>query len=315
MSTTAEARLVVTDKELVADGLVALTLRRADGGRLPDWTPGAHLDLVLEDGTTRQYSLCGDPWGTTEYRIAVRRELLGRGGSAHIHDVLKVGDRVGVGGPRNHFTLVPSPRYSFIAGGVGITPIIPMIRQAEQMGVVWRMLYLCRSRVATGFLQELEAYGDRVTVHAADESGRADLAAWIGEERADTKLYACGPTGMLDAIETICADWRPGWVRMERFVAELALPARSEPFEVNLARSGVTVTVTPNESIASAIRSAGVGVLTSCGAGLCGTCETPVLAGKPDHRDSVLDEAERRSGTCIMPCVSRSLGDRLVLDV
>lgn len=306
---------VVTQKRLVAEGLVSLTLRRPDGGRLPDWTPGAHLDLILDDGTTRQYSLCGDPWETSEYRIAVRREPDGRGGSARVHDLLQVGDTIGVGGPRNHFTLVPSARYSFIAAGVGITPILPMVRQVQQLGLDWRMLYLGRSRPATGFLGELEPFGERVTLHFDDEHGFPDLAAWVGPERADTKLYACGPAGMLDAIERLCADWRPGWVRMERFVAGLAAPARSAPFEVELARSGITVTVAPDVAITTALREAGVGVLTSCGAGLCGTCETPVLAGAPDHRDSVLDDAERRSGTCILPCVSRSLGDRLVLDL
>lgn len=314
-STPARTSLVIAAKELIADGLVSLTLRDARGERLPDWTPGSHLDLVLADGATRQYSLCGDPRNPNEYRVAVRREVAGRGGSARIHDEVAVGDIVGFGGPRNHFALVPSPRLSFIAGGVGITPILPMIHQAEQLGVEWRLLYLGRSHTATGFLDELEQYGDRVTPHFGEESGRVDLAAWIGAERRDTKLYACGPVGMLDAIDSMCAAWRPGWVRMERFVAELVPPVRSEPFEVELARSGRTVTVEPGDSISTAVRAVGVSLLTSCGAGLCGTCETTVLAGTPDHRDSVLDEAERRGGQSMFPCVSSSLDARLVLDL
>ncbi len=307
--------LVVTAKTRLAEGLVELRLRHPGGERLPDWTPGAHIDLVLGEGAVRQYSLCGSPRDTDEYSVAVRREADGRGGSAYVHDSLQVGDTVGFGGPRNNFALVPSPRYAFIAGGIGITPILPMIRQAEELGLDWRMLYLGRSREGAGYLDELVEYGDRVAAHFSAEAGRVDLPGWIGGFDADVKLYACGPAELLTAVEQIGAEWRPGWMRIERFVAEIAPSARSTPFEVELARSNRVVVVDPGTSITAAVRDAGGSILTSCATGLCGTCETAVIAGTPDHRDSILDEAERRDGRCLMPCVSRSLSDRLVLDL
>ncbi|MFF0522411.1 PDR/VanB family oxidoreductase [Actinomadura nitritigenes] len=307
--------LRVAAKDRAADGVVTLALARPDGGRLPDWAPGAHVDLVLPNGLTRQYSLCGDRWDARTYRVGVLREPGGRGGSAFVHDELGAGDPVGIGGPRNNFRLVPSDRYLFIAGGIGITPLLPMVRQAEMLGADWRLLYGGRSRASMAFLDELEPYGDRVTVVPHDEQGLLDLAAWLPGEDPATKVYCCGPAPLLEAVEERCAGWRRGLLRTERFVARESGAVRDEPFELELRRTGVTVTVRPGRSVLDAASAAGVSVLSSCRQGLCGTCETAVLGGVPDHRDSILDDDEREAGDCMFVCVSRSRSERLVLDL
>ncbi|MFB4315974.1 PDR/VanB family oxidoreductase [Actinomadura sp. 21ATH] len=310
------AEVRVTGKTPVADGVVALTLARPDGGRLPDWTPGAHIDLVLPGGLTRQYSLCGDRWDARSYRVGVLREPAGRGGSAFVHDELRVGDPVGIGGPRNNFRLVPAERYLFIAGGIGITPLLPMITQAELLGIEWRLLYGGRTRASMAFLDELRPYGGKVTVVPQDEHGLLDLAAWLPEPAAGAKVYCCGPGALLDAVERRCGGWPAGLLRTERFVAAARQAAATDgAFEVELRRSGRTLTVGRRQSLLQALGEAGVHVLSSCRQGLCGTCETTVLDGVPDHRDSLLDDAERAAGDCMFVCVSRAAGDRLVLDL
>lgn len=311
-----ESTLQVIDKSAQADGVVSLTLAHPGGLRLPNWAPGAHIDLVLPDGRTRQYSLCGDRWDAYTYRVGVLREREGRGGSAYIHDDLRVGDVIGFGGPRNNFPLAPSGVYLFIAGGIGITPLLPMIAQADLLGADWRLVYGGRSRATMAFLDELAAYGDRVTVVPHDELGRPDLPSLLGDAAdAGAQVYVCGPEGLLDAASSRCADWPAGRLRFERFVPqEQGAPLRSTPFDVEFTRTGTTVTVPPESTILDAARTAGVNVLSSCSRGTCGTCETAVLSGEPDHRDSLLDDAERAAGDCMFICVSRSCSDRIVLD-
>ncbi|NUP14525.1 MAG: oxidoreductase [Streptomyces sp.] len=304
-------------KDVVADGVVSLTLDHPDGMRLPDWTPGAHIDLVLPNGSTRQYSLCGDRWDPYTYSIAVLRQPAGRGGSVYVHDRLTVGDRVGVGGAHNHFPLVPAGRYLFIAGGIGITPLLPMIRQAEVVGADWQLLYGGRTRASMAFHSDLaDAYGERVHVSPQDECGLLDLATWLGEPLPGTRIYCCGPAPLLAAVDKASAHWPDHSLRTERFTAAgQSEPVRSTPFEVELRRTGRTVTVTPDVSVLHALRTVGAEVLSSCEQGTCGTCLVPVLDGTPEHRDAVLAEHERRAGDCMMPCVSRSHSDRLVLDL
>jgi ferredoxin-NADP reductase len=310
------AALRVTAKEILADGVLTLELAAPSGGRLRDWTPGSHIDLTLPSGLTRQYSLCGDRWDPTTYRVGVLREPDGRGGSAFVHDVLAVGDLVGVGGPRNNFPLVPSAQYLFVAGGIGITPILPMVRQADLLGADWRLLYGGRRRGSMAFLDELPGYGDRVLVRPEDEHGLLDLAGFLGEPRGGVRVYACGPAPLIAATERACAGWPPHTLRTERFVAdELEAPAHSAAFEVELARTGATVTVTPEMTVLDALSRVGVEVLSSCRRGVCGTCETEVLAGRPDHRDALLDDDERDANDCMYVCVSRSRDERLVLDL
>jgi ferredoxin-NADP reductase len=316
----AAATVLVAAKRVEAAGVVSLELVAPDGARLPDWTPGAHVDLVLPDGTTRQYSLCGDRWDAHRYRIGVLREPAGRGGSAYVHDHLAVGDAVGLGGPRNNFALVPADRYRFVAGGIGITPLLPMIRQAALLGADWELLYGGRTRASMAFVDELAGIdgglGGRVRIAPQDEHGLLDLAGFLGEPDPGTRVYACGPAPMLAALADATAAWPAHTVRTERFVArELGAPARDTSFEVELARTGRTVTVPPGRSVLAAIADAGVEVLSSCRQGTCGTCETGLLAGEPDHRDSILDDDERATGDCLFPCVSRARSDRLVLDL
>ncbi|GGV39124.1 ferredoxin [Actinomadura cremea] len=314
--TSVELRVVA--KTAAADGVVALTLARADGRRLPDWTPGAHIDLVLPNGATRQYSLCGDRWDAHAYRVAVLREPDGRGGSAFVHDALAVGDRVAIGGPRNNFRLVPAGRYLFVAGGIGITPLLPMVRTAELLGIEWRLLYGGRTRASMAFVDELAPFADRVEVVPQDERGPLDLDAWLGGRRDGAKVYCCGPAPLLAAVEERWSGPK-GTLRTERFAARDGGPVRDEPFEVRLERSGVTLTVPPGRSVldavGGAVGGAGAGVLSSCRQGLCGTCETTVLDGEPDHRDSILDDDEREAGDRMFVCVSRSRTARLVLDL
>jgi cytochrome P450/ferredoxin-NADP reductase len=316
--TTAEhvARAAVTAKDEAADGVVTLTLRSNDGRPLPAWSPGAHVDLILGQAPTRQYSLCGDPGNLGEYRLGILRDPGGRGSSLHVHDQLQVGDTIQLRGPRNNFPLAESPRYLFIAGGIGITPILPMIRAAADAGADWKLIYGGRQRASMAFLDELAAYGERVSVRPQDETGLLDLPAFLGAPQPDTLVYCCGPEPLLAAVEQQCSTWPARSLHLERFTPRpQGGPVRAEAFEVVLERSGLTLTVAPEKSILTVAEEAGVGVLSSCAEGTCGTCETTVLDGEPDHLDSVLTQEERKANDCMMICVSRSCGARLVLDL
>ncbi|SHN83288.1 Cytochrome P450 [Geodermatophilus obscurus] len=311
-----EAGATVVAKQEAADGVVALTLREAGGRPLPAWEPGAHVDLVLDGAPTRQYSLCGDPADHSAYRLGILRDPEGRGGSLFVHDRLQEGNAVRIRGPRNNFPLVASPRYLFIAGGIGITPVLAMIRAAEAAGADWELVYGGRRRASMAFLDELAQYGDRVSVRPQDETGLLDLDALLGTPRPDTLVYCCGPEPLLAAVERRCAGWPRGALHVERFAPRPQTePVRTEAFEIELAQSELTLTVPPDRSILSVVEEAGIGVLSSCAEGTCGTCETAVLGGVPDHRDSVLSPEEREADDCMMICVSRARTDRLVLDL
>ncbi|WP_328421022.1 PDR/VanB family oxidoreductase [Streptomyces sp. NBC_00443] len=312
MSDVYEAELVVDRREFAADGVLALTLRHPLCGQLPAWEPGAHVDVVLGPELERQYSLCGDPADRTAWRIAVLREPDGRGGSAHVHEHVGQGDKVRVRGPRNHFRLEPAPRYLFIAGGIGITPILPMLAAAEAAGAEWTLLYGGRSRRSMAFAEELGPYGERVTVAPQDESGLLDLASVLDDIPSGTLVYCCGPGPLLDAVEARCPS---GVLHVERFQAKEQPVGEDGEFDVELARGGLTLTVAPGVSVLDTVRAAGIEVLFSCTEGTCGTCETDVLDGTPDHRDSVLTREEQESGETMMICVSRCRGRRLVLDL
>jgi ferredoxin-NADP reductase len=313
-----EADLIVERTEPVTADVVALTLRRCDGGDLPEWTPGAHIDLVLEGGLVRQYSLCGQPQDAGAYRIAVLKTPDSRGGSRAVH-AFRPGQKARVRGPRNHFPIVPAHSYLLVAGGIGITPLLPMIRQIEAVGAQWELWYGGRTRSSMAFLGELEelgAFGDRVHVVPEDTDGRPDLTAILKEPRPGTLVYACGPEGLLAAMEAGCAHWPPGSLHLERFSAkQQGVEAIGHSFELVLQRSGLTLTVPAGQSIFDTVRQAGVSVLGSCLEGICGTCETEVVEGEIDHRDSVLDGEERAGNEVMMICVSRCSGARLALDL
>lgn len=309
--------VVVAERRREAEGVISLTLRHAEGADLPAWQPGAHLDLLLADGMERQYSLCGDPADRSAWRIAVLREPEGRGGSVYVHDSLPVGSPLRVRGPRNNFPLRPAARYLFIAGGIGITPILPMLHAAQAAGAQWSLLYGGRRRASMAFAEELAArFGERVSLRPQDETGLLDLPGYLGAPRPDTAVYCCGPGPLLDAVSDYCD--KDGWPEpaMERFEPkEQEAGLENRPFELVLSRSGRTLTVPRDASVLETVRAAGVEVLYSCTEGTCGTCETDVLEGEPEHRDSLLTAQERAAGETMMICVSRCRGERLVLDL
>jgi ferredoxin-NADP reductase len=312
-----EADLVVAAKEAVAEDVVAVELTDPDGATLPAWTPGAHVDLVLSDSLTRQYSLCGSAADRRKWRIGVLKDPGSRGGSAFVHEQLQVGSTVRVRGPRNHFPLITAPRYRFIAGGIGITPLIPMISEAHAAGADWQLLYGGRRRDSMAFVAELAAHGDRVRLHPQDELGMLDLPSVLERPQPGTLVYCCGPEGLLTAVESHCREWPAGSLHVERFSAKPQEPAPEgdTAFELVLQRSGITLEVPADVSVLEVCEDAGVSVLGSCYEGICGTCETAVIDGVPDHRDSVLTEDEQAVGDVMMICVSRCKGPRLTLDL
>jgi ferredoxin-NADP reductase len=299
--------LIVHERRDESDGVVSLTLRHPDDEALPAWTPGAHVDLVLDEGLVRPYSLSSDPRDRHRWRLGILREQAGRGGSEYACTKLDVGDTVEVSAPRNHFELAPAADYLFVAGGIGITPILAMIAHAEAVGARWTLLYGGRTRTSMAFRDELAGFGDRVTLAPQDEVGLLPLADLFAEPRPGTLVYACGPEPMLTAVEGALAHWPAGSLHVERFAPRaVRTDGRDEAFEVEFARSGVTALVPPGCSILDVADAAGVPTSFSCGEGTCGTCETPVLDGRVEHRDWVLEDDERAENTCLMICVSRA---------
>jgi ferredoxin-NADP reductase len=279
------------------------------------WIPGAHIDVILPDGDARQYSLCGDP-GADTWKIGVLREPNGRGGSMWIHEALTVGATVRVAGPRNHFEFAAErgTRYLFIAGGIGITPISAMVASAAAAGVDYRLEYTGRSRSTMAFVTELtEQHPGRVSVYAADEGDRLDLTALFADLPPFTTTYCCGPARLIEAVERAAVGRQ---LKVERFEPkELGAPVRSDAFEVELAFSGLELAVPPDRSILDVVEEAGVLVLSSCREGTCGTCETRVMEGVVDHRDSILTPDEQAANDVMYICVSRSAGPRLTLEL
>ena len=309
--------LTVTRKEQLAEGVVRLTLARPDGDPVTPWTPGAHLGLLLGPGLERQYSLCGDPGDTSAYQVAVLRVDGGRGGSRYVHDELVEGTAVRARGPRNNFALADAPAYRFIAGGIGITPIVHMLAEAERRGAEWRLVYGGRTRSSMAFADVLaERWPTRVQLCPEDETGLLDLDALLTPPSPHTAVHCCGPAPLLDAVEQRCASWPQGALHTERFTPRV--PEDEGPdgsFVVELARSGRQLSVPAGRSVLECVEEAGIDVLSSCREGTCGTCETGVLGGVPDHRDSLLTPDERAAADVMFVCVSRCRGDRLVLDL
>jgi ferredoxin-NADP reductase len=305
--------LVVRDYATAADGVVSLVLSSPDGSVLPAWAPGAHVDLVMPEAM-RQYSLCGDPERRDEYRLGILLEPASRGGSRYVHETLRQGATVSVSRPRNHFPLVDGPAYLFIAGGIGITPLLPMMAQAEAKARPWSLVYGGRTRTSMAFLDEISRYGDKVSVHPQDVSGLLDLPGLL-DHLEDTLVYCCGPEPLLAAVEARCSAWAAGRLHVERFAARTDQPARINlPFEVECRRSGFCVSIGADETMLDGLIAAGIDADSDCEEGICGTCEMTVLEGVPDHRDDCLSEEERSSGEIILPCVSRALGARIVVD-
>ncbi|GAA5214819.1 PDR/VanB family oxidoreductase [Streptomyces thinghirensis] len=305
--------LLVTAHERIADGVVRI---RLEGHDLPRWEPGAHLDLVLPSGLVRQYSLCGDPEDTSSYTVATRLVEDGRGGSREVHEQVQEGVELEVRGPRNRFPLVEAPAYAFVAGGIGITPVLPMLRALPE-GAEWRLLYGGRTRASMPFLEEIEKLapdrersGRRVTVVAEDEDGRPGLDAFLADLPEGTAVYCCGPEGLMAAVEERLPEGTA--LHLERFAPRTTAGGDGE-FEVELHRSGRTLTVDGDTSVLTAVRAELPNTPYSCEQGWCGTCQQKVLEGEIDHRDELLTDSER--GDSMLICVSRARGTRLVLDM
>jgi ferredoxin-NADP reductase len=314
-------RLTVVDRRVVArdEDVVALTLEAADGARLAPWHPGAHLDIHLPSGRVRQYSLCGDPAEGASYRIAVRRIPTGGGGSVEVHEGLHIGACVTTGGPRNAFPLTvpghgsPMRRFRFIAGGIGITPILPMLGLADRLGVEWSMVYAGRSTESLPFLDEVCRFGDHVEVRTDDSHGIPTGTELLGDCPDGTAVYACGPASMLTAIRANLAGRDEVGLHFERFAAPPVL--EGEQFTVSIASTGTTVRVGAAETLLSALQRSGVPASYSCQQGFCGTCRTRVLDGVVDHRDTLLTDPERAEGMMLV-CISRApKGQHLTLDL
>nr|WP_256973985.1 PDR/VanB family oxidoreductase [Rhodococcus sp. NCIMB 12038] len=308
--------LVVHNRRMLTPDIVALELRADDGALLPSWAPGAHVEMNLDNGLSRQYSLCGDPADRQTWTVAVLREPNSRGGSSYIHEELSTGTKMQCRGPRNNFPIEAATEYKFVAGGIGITPMLPMIGAAEASGTPWTLLYGGRSLESMAFQDELARFGDKVRLHPQDTHGLLDLATELADPGPGAAVYCCGPEPLLAAIENHCeSTWPVGALHVERFRADLPDLADASPIEVELAQSGMTLTVPSDKSILEVLTEAGVEVDASCEEGTCGTCEVMVLEGTPEHHDVVLTESERESGECMMICVSRAKSKFLKLDL
>jgi ferredoxin-NADP reductase len=309
--------MTVTDRRVIAHDVVELSLTRADGEQVPAWEPGSHLELTLPAGAIRQYSMCGDRTDRTRLTIAVLREDNGRGGSRDVWDNLGVGEQVAVEGPRNHFALRRAGEYLFIAGGIGITPIIAMMREARRDGVPMKLWYGGRTQASMAYATELQAeFGADVMLVPQDVHGLIDLRAILSEPRPDCLVYACGPEPLLSAVASNMADWPACALSVERFVQEKATAddLRGDSFVI-VCNDGQRVAVPSGTSALDALRENGLQLKSSCEGGTCGTCEVRVLAGVPDHRDEVLSDEEHAENDAMMICVSRSSTPELRLDV
>jgi ferredoxin-NADP reductase len=312
--------LIVRHRSTPAEGVVVLDLGHPENEELPRWEPGAHIDLILDDGLTRQYSLCGDPNDSSVWRVGILLDPNSRGGSRYVHDNLNEGATVRVRGPRNHFPLVDTPHYRFIAGGIGITPILAMLEAVQRAGGDWTLLYGGRTKASMAFAKDLaERYPERVTVWPQDERGLLDLESLFKEPEDNTLVYCCGPEALLSAVEQHSAHWPAGILHIERFAAKAPTAEEAaealDQFEVVCQRSGSNFEITSDQSILEVLEEEGIPILGSCYEGVCGTCEARVLEGTPDHRDSVLTDAEKAAGEVMLICVSRSRTERLVLDL
>lgn len=302
-----ELRLVVVERRVEAQDVVGLRLVASDGAHLPRWRPGAHLDVGLPSGLRRQYSLTGSPEDRSAYRIAVRRILGGGGGSLEVHG-LQVGDTVTTAGPRTAFPFVADGPVLLVAGGIGITPIAPMVRTAASRGLDWHLVYTGRTRASMPFLPELTGaeLAGRVTVAPDDECGPPTAQTLLARAPAGGTVYCCGPPPMLAAVRAGFAATGARELHMERFSPPPVVGGR--PFRLVLARSGHTLDVPADRTALDAVREVLPRVAHSCRQGFCGTCRVRVAAGEVEHRD-------RSGGPEMALCVSRAAGDELVVDL
>jgi phthalate 4,5-dioxygenase reductase subunit len=309
--------LRVTSNDAIAEGIHLIELRDPNGKPLPGFSAGAHIAIRLPNGLVRKYSLCNDPAERARYQIAIKREANGRGGSIYLVDRVKAGDELMVVAPVNDFRLPPRAQdFLFIAGGIGVTPMMAMIRQLRAENKRFRLFYCTRSPEATAFLEELSApeFAGRVTIHhdQGDPARSLDLKPILAERHNREHLYCCGPRPLMEAVRKITDHWSSAAVHFEAFSEAETHKPDDRPFRVRLARSNKVVDVPVNKTILDVVRENGLEVPSSCETGTCGTCRTKLLAGEADHRDLVLAEHEQLDQ--IMICVSRARGEEITID-
>jgi tetrachlorobenzoquinone reductase len=318
-------QVVVRSITLLATDTIGVELVPDDGTELPAFEAGAHVDLLLPNGISRSYSLCNSATDGHRYVVGVKKASSSRGASSYIHDRLRVGQRIEISRPRNNFPLIPSAQRSvFIAGGIGITPIWSMIQTLEREGVPWKLYYAARTQKDAAFLSELQALGvvhpGCIDIRFDHEPGVAmlDIEGIVNENAgAGVHFYACGPGPMLDAFEAATKLLPATNRHLERFSADAkqASEAAMTEYDAVLARSGVTLRITPEKSLLDTLLDAGVSVEFSCMEGICGSCRVAVQEGLPDHRDHVLTEEERARNDTVLVCCCGSRTERLVLDL
>jgi phthalate 4,5-dioxygenase reductase subunit len=309
--------LRVTRNDSIAEGIHLLEFRDADGQPLPEFSAGAHITVRVPNGLLRKYSLCNDPAERDRYQIAVKREANGRGGSCSLVDDVKAGVVLPVSAPINDFKLPPRAQdFLFIAGGIGITPIMAMIRQVQAENKRFRLFYCVRSPETTAFMAELSAleFAGKVVIHhdQGDPANSLDLQPILAERRNREHLYCCGPRPLMEAVRAMTDHWSSTAVHFEAFSEAETHKAGDKPFRVRLARSGKVLEVPVTKTVLEVLRENGLEVPSSCETGTCGTCRTKMLAGEADHRDLVLVEHERADH--IMICVSRARGEEITID-
>lgn len=309
--------LQVVLKNQVADSVIEFEFKNAHGGGLPAWSAGAHIDLKLANGLVRQYSLVRGSAHPNNWKIAVLIEEDGRGGSKYLRDSVQPGDELAVIGPRNHFGLEDAGSYLFVAGGIGVTPLIEMLRTVDSKGKVWKLAYLGRRRENMAYLAELvEEFGGNVEAYISSEGSKFNVEQALEALDAGAHVYSCGPENLMQAIERSAPEGDLNRVHVERFhPKEIEISVPDHEFTVYCAKSDVEIVVPADESIFMAADFEGIELEGDCMEGTCGSCETRVIEGEIDHRDSVLSAASQKDGDTMMICVSRCKGNRLVLDL
>lgn len=307
----------VVKKEAVAQGIYLFELRHPDGAPLPPFTPGSHLTVQVPSGVRRNYSLCSDPADTSMYQIAVKRDEAGRGGSVSMADDVQVGQLLSVSWPRNNFELAErATNFIFVAGGIGITPILSMMRHLKNTGQGDFKLYYCtRDEASTAFIEHIKSeFPGQAQIHHDNGDMAQALDLWpVFEKPANAHVYCCGPKGLMDSVEDMSGHWPSGTVHFERFGVDAKAFAENQPFRVKLEKTQQTLDVPADKSILETLRAHGLRVPSSCESGTCGSCKTRLLAGEAEHRDMVLRDEEKSDH--IMVCVSRAKSPELVLDL
>lgn len=300
----------------LAIGIRGYDLVPADGRSFAPCEAGAHVDLHVPSALVRQYSLCGEIGATDRYRIAVKREAAGRGGSISMHDDAEVGSLLAVSAPRNFFPLAAGASATLlIAGGIGITPIYAMARSLAAAGAEWTLHYCARSEAHAAFCAELRALARHRVVAHFSEVPVLDVDALLASPSPGTQVYCCGPEALMSAVKRAAVRWDPASVHFEWFAAPAIDRSRDRPCEVELRRSGLVLDVPADRSILEVVRANGIDVPSACEEGVCGTCETALLEGEAEHRDMLLTPAERVANRSMMICISRARSQRLVLDL